>query len=155
MAMIECRECKKQISSQAANCPNCGAPISNRTLIHPKNYILISGVIAVIVLFVVISGGNYFGAFRSITDSNGGMSLPQTAFASPPIVTMSEFNQLYEGMSYEQAKAVIGASGEVMSSSNIADIKTIMYSWINSNGSNMNAMFQNGKMTMKAQFGLP
>lgn len=28
MALIECRECGKQISDQAMSCPNCGAPIA-------------------------------------------------------------------------------------------------------------------------------
>ena len=27
MALIECRECKHQISDQAQTCPNCGAPV--------------------------------------------------------------------------------------------------------------------------------
>ena len=30
-----------------------------------------------------------------------------------------------------------------------------MYSWKNANGSNMNAMFQDGRLISKAQFGLP
>jgi TM2 domain-containing membrane protein YozV len=32
---------------------------------------------------------------------------------------------------------------------------TIMYSWKNPDGSNMSAMFQNGELVSKAQFGLP
>ena len=30
-----------------------------------------------------------------------------------------------------------------------------MYSWTNANGSNMNVMFQSGKLITKAQFRLP
>jgi RNA polymerase subunit RPABC4/transcription elongation factor Spt4 len=30
MALISCRECSKQISDQAAACPNCGAPVASR-----------------------------------------------------------------------------------------------------------------------------
>ncbi len=33
-------------------------------------------------------------------------------------------------------------------------IKTVMHQWMNSDGSNMNAMFQNDKLVQKAQFGL-
>ena len=29
MALIECRECKNQVSDTAKACPNCGAPIAN------------------------------------------------------------------------------------------------------------------------------
>jgi hypothetical protein len=32
---------------------------------------------------------------------------------------------------------------------------SVMYIWKNSDGSNMNALFQNGKLLNKAQFGLP
>lgn len=28
MALIECPECKKEVSNQASNCPNCGYPLS-------------------------------------------------------------------------------------------------------------------------------
>ena len=28
MALIECKECSKQVSDSAASCPNCGAPVS-------------------------------------------------------------------------------------------------------------------------------
>lgn len=31
MALINCPECGKEISSQANNCPHCGYPISERT----------------------------------------------------------------------------------------------------------------------------
>lgn len=30
MALIKCPDCRKQISSQAASCPQCGCPISSR-----------------------------------------------------------------------------------------------------------------------------
>lgn len=30
MALINCPECGKMISSQASSCPNCGCPIANR-----------------------------------------------------------------------------------------------------------------------------
>lgn len=30
MAMIKCPECGKEISDQAASCPNCGTPIGNK-----------------------------------------------------------------------------------------------------------------------------
>jgi len=27
MALIKCKECEKEISSDAVNCPSCGAPV--------------------------------------------------------------------------------------------------------------------------------
>lgn len=69
-------------------------------------------------------------------------------------ITMSKFEQVKEGMSYEQVKEIIGDSGAVISSSELGGVKTVMYQWQNPSGANMNAMFQNGKLVNKAQFGL-
>jgi len=57
-------------------------------------------------------------------------------------------------MSYSEVRRIIGAPGEEVSRSDLAGLTTVMYSWINSNGSNMNAMFQNDELIQKAQFGL-
>jgi hypothetical protein len=73
---------------------------------------------------------------------------------SPPIVTLAEYEQVREGMTYEEVTSVIGAAGQELSRSDLAGYTTVMYSWANSNGSNMNSMFQNGRLVNKAQFGL-
>jgi hypothetical protein len=67
---------------------------------------------------------------------------------------MSEFSRLQSGATYQRAVSIIGAAGEEMSRSEIAGITTVMYGWKNFDGSNMNAMFQNGGLVNKAQFGL-
>lgn len=69
-------------------------------------------------------------------------------------VTMEEYKKIKNGMSYEEVVEIIGFEGTEMSSNELAGIKTIMYSWQNADGSNMNAMFQNNKLNSKAQFGL-
>lgn len=84
----------------------------------------------------------------------GRISLPQPAFAPPPVVTQAQYDQIVNGMTYEQVRSIIGTGGEELSRSDMAGISTVMYSWTNSNGSNMNAMFQNGRLINKAQFGL-
>jgi hypothetical protein len=82
-------------------------------------------------------------------------------FGSQPIkdttgVNMANYLKLQNGMTYQQAVSLLGREGEEMSSSDIAGYTTIMYKWDGDSGigSNMNAMFQNGKLTTKAQFGL-
>jgi hypothetical protein len=89
------------------------------------------------------------------TAKPGHISLPQPAFAPPPIVTQAQYDQIREGMTYEQVRNVIGTDGQELSRSNLAGYSTVMYSWTNSNGSNMNAMFQNDRLINKAQFSLP
>lgn len=77
------------------------------------------------------------------------------------IVTMDEYNRIKSEMFYSQVVSIIGEEGEELSRSSIPGvqgfmppIETIMYQWKNSNGSNMNAMFQNNSLINKAQFGL-
>jgi ribosomal protein L32 len=82
-------------------------------------------------------------------------SLPQSPLSPPPTVTKAKYERLQEGMTYVQVLGIMGEAGEELSRSDIAGYSTVMYAWKNSNGSNMNAMFQNGRMVTKAQFGLP
>lgn len=75
--------------------------------------------------------------------------------STAPVVTMAEYDQVQKGMSYEQVTSIIGTMGTEISRSDLARHTTVMYSWKNANGSNMNAMFQDGELVIKAQFGLP
>ena len=79
----------------------------------------------------------------------------EAAVTMAEVVTMAEYDRIQKGMSYGQVTAIIGTAGTETSRSDLAGYSTIMYSWKNSNGSNMNAMFQNGALVMKAQYGLP
>ncbi len=71
-------------------------------------------------------------------------------------VTMANFNRLETGMTYSQVVEILGKEGEELSSNDIAGYKTVMYKWDGEAGwgSNMNVMFQNGKLISKSQFGL-
>lgn len=81
---------------------------------------------------------------------------PSATFQSDdsPVVTLAEYEQLRGGMTYEEAVAVIGTPGEELSRSEVAGYTTVMYTWSNAGGSNMNAMFQDGALITKAQLGL-
>ena len=70
-------------------------------------------------------------------------------------VTKAKYDGIQAGMSYDQVREIMGEPGEEISRSDIAGYSAVMYIWKNSNGSNMNATFQNGKLINKAQFGLP
>lgn len=70
-------------------------------------------------------------------------------------VTLAGYQQLSTGMAYGKAVAILGANGEEISRSNLAGYETVMYQWKGGTlGANMNAMFQNGRLISKAQFGL-
>lgn len=57
-------------------------------------------------------------------------------------------------MTYEEVVAILGKPGTEISSNELAGIKTVMYQWEAGFGANMNAMFQDGGLVQKAQFGL-
>lgn len=76
------------------------------------------------------------------------------AVAEAPHLSMDGYNNLENGMTYKQVTAIIGEPSQEMSRSELAGMETVMYMWEGSLGANMNAMFQNGKLIQKAQFGL-
>ena len=108
----------------------------------------IVGVI-VVVLFLV-----WLAQQGTQPDSGRALSLSQPIFAPPPVVTQAKYDQITNGMTYEEVRNIIGASGSEISRTDIGGYTTVMYAWSNSNGSNMNAMFQKNALITKAQFGL-
>ena len=68
MALIDCVECRKQVSDKAKNCPNCGYPINSkseytnsnsegfflRTLNTGCNFALYA-FLAIFILFILVS----------------------------------------------------------------------------------------------------
>ena len=107
---------------------------------------LIGGILILVVLLAFFQFGGergWFGLF-------GG-----------PVVTLSEYQKVANGMSYRQVAQIIGEPGEEISSSHIegvpgvkASVDTVSYQWVNPDGSNMNAIFLNDRLITKAQFGL-
>lgn len=83
------------------------------------------------------------------------------AVFSGSVVTREEYSRIKPGMSYGAVRAIIGVDGEELSRNRMEGVPgvmpgvdTVMYAWQNEDGSNMNAMFQDGELVQKAQFGL-
>ncbi len=112
--------------------------------------------------YVLSSRGNDSQTIRTSTLLEPSLTRLVIASAlSHPVVTRSEFHSIQPGMSYSEVMRIIGVCGEEMVHNHIdgvpgimESVDTRMYQWINANGSNMNAMFQNDRMIQKAQFGL-
>ncbi|MBO5884094.1 MAG: DUF3862 domain-containing protein [Clostridia bacterium] len=73
-------------------------------------------------------------------------------------ISMSEFNKIKTGMTYDEVVVVVGCKGELMSEVDIgySEYATKIYSWEGNGyaGSNANVTFQGGKVVSKAQIGL-
>ena len=141
-----------------------------RTLAHKKSEhtsILRAVLVVLIVIAVVIGLPAYIGYTYTVNSfEDDKPSLFDHALSSPrhaePMVTMSEFLRIHDGMSYSEVVAVIGHSGTESARSVMDGIPGVMdrheiviYGWMNGDGGNMSATFENNKLTMKVQFGLP
>ena len=69
-------------------------------------------------------------------------------------VTMTDYDILKIGMSYDTASDIFGFSGEEQGRSSISGNTTVMYMWSNGDGSGVSGTFYNDKLTSKSQFGL-
>ncbi len=82
--------------------------------------------------------------------------------AAPPLnpgtISKTEFNQIREGMTAVEVRRIIGSTGELISSSELAGTRTEMYMWDGDArcdlGANANVMIQDDVVIAKAQFGL-
>jgi len=77
-----------------------------------------------------------------------------------PDMSMSEFEQIKDGMTYEQVTAIVGSPGEIVRETGIPANEfyttTYQFKGEGSMWGNVNAqlMFQSGKLTTKAQTGI-
>lgn len=69
-------------------------------------------------------------------------------------ITYQSYARVQTYMTYDEVTEIIGKPGQELSRSYVAGYDTVMYQWVNGDGSNMNALFQNDRLVQKAQFGL-
>jgi hypothetical protein len=77
------------------------------------------------------------------------------AAAQPCEVNLAKYQAVQTGMAKWQVVSVLGCEGEELSRSDIAGFSTVVYMWRGASlGGNMNVTLQNGRVAVKAQFGL-
>ncbi|MDZ4632287.1 DUF3862 domain-containing protein [Bacillus cereus] len=71
-------------------------------------------------------------------------------------MTKAEFEQIQNGMTYEEVVKIIGSDGELQSESTVGDYTSKLYTWKGEGGlgANANITFQNNEVQAKSQFGL-
>ncbi len=91
----------------------------------------------------------------NVTIQNGAVIAKAQAYLQKPSanITMDLYNQIQNGMTYDQVKAILG-EGELTSETKIMDSTAKLYSYISKDGSNANFTFTNDSMDLKAQFNL-
>ncbi len=109
-------------------------------------------VILVVLIGVLVGCSEGSGSFVSSRSGTPDISIA---------VTRAEYLRVRDGMSYSEVVDIINEYGEELSRSKMPaipgvmdELVTVMYQWQNRDGSNMNAMFQNDSLMVKAQFGL-
>lgn len=105
-----------------------------------------------IVFLLLVGGCGFLAVVGVVAGGKAAQEVQKQQEANT--ITLAQFNQIQNGMTYQQVVQIIGRQGTVISENNIVDIHTIMYQWEAGFMANMNAMFQNDKLMQKAQFGL-
>lgn len=137
----KCKFCQAEIPKKAKVCPNC-----KRTL--KTHGCLISLIVFIIMICSIVTIS--ISMNDSIQKSVSGVS------NDSQYITMDEYNRIENGMSYNEAREIIGSDGELTSTSTVGDITISIYTWYGNGvaGSNANITFTNDSVTGKAQIGL-
>lgn len=73
----------------------------------------------------------------------------------PPIATKAEYAQLQEGMTLAQARAIVGDEGVETAGEQSEHHNRYVFTWTNHDGSQLEAVFENGKLVSKRHERLP
>ena len=83
------------------------------------------------------------------------MQYPFTFYAIIDLLSLSEFNQLKNGMTYDECVEIIGTEGKQQMEIEVLDISTINYVWSGESfGATATLTFQDNKLVSKSQFNL-
>ena len=139
-----CKFCRTAIDKKAKVCPTCLRPQKSHGCLITVVAILIFICVAVIIIFGPMQMN------KDLQRSVSGVS------DDSQYITMSEYNQIKTGMTYEEVINIVGSPGEVSIQSESGGFNLTMITWYGNGtaGSNANVSFQNGKVMGKAQVGL-
>lgn len=111
--------------------------------------------LAFIVFGIILGGYALATAIQLLTGKPPEVSTLKPVSTAPPTgVTMDNYMRVQTGMSYTEVVQILGKHGTESSRGDVAGFQTVLYTWQADGVGSMNAMFQNGKLIQKAQFGL-
>lgn len=92
------------------------------------------------------------------TETRADVAVPGSNPTNKPTITKAEFEQTQNGMTPEQVVVIVGGPGEMVAELGTPGTRgytvTYKYTGEGSLGAKASMMFQNGKLYMKAQYGL-
>ena len=138
----KCKYCQSEIDKKATVCPVC-----KRTL--KGHHGCLVSILAVIVVFIGI------GVLASRMNSSIQREVSGVT-DDEQYITMSEYNEIQNGMTYDEVVEIVGGPGQPSVSSGSPGYQIELYTWYGNGtaGSNANVTFTNGQVTGKAQVGL-
>lgn len=160
-----CQKCGKEIADGSAFCSECGTPLGTEPVqnIAPQKPAkkrrpgkIILGIV-ILLVGICILAEVFGGSGKTPAVNNSPASNAETSKINGKAkITKAEFDSISTGMSYEDAIAIIGGEGELMSEVNVGDgsTDTKIYVWYGDGSTNANLTFQGGKVVAKAQIGL-
>lgn len=112
-----------------------------------------------IVLIFVVSGCGILGKkdetkTDNTTVSNTATKTETTTEKSTLSLTLEKFNQLKDGMKYEEVVKILGGSGTETSSFSSGNLKTVTYKWEGEKYARITVVFKNDALSSKIQSGL-
>ncbi len=117
--------------------------------------------IGLTVLVLVVAGCGFLNKKEEVKTENTPANTaakpettPQTETKSRSGLTLEKFNQLQNGMKYEEAVKILGSEGTETSSYSSGNLKTVTYKWEGEKYARVTATFRNGELTSKIQSGL-
>lgn len=99
-------------------------------------------------------------AHMALMFQNGALnskSIASLSFLKPngSKITLDQFNQIQAGMTYDQVKQILGSEGRLSTQTEIMGMRSSLYTWMNSGGSNIVITFgSEGTVDSETQFGL-
>ncbi len=118
-------------------------------------------ILQITVLVLVAKGVPFTGANSAPADSGDKASLARITEADRQI-TLERFDRLQTGLSYQEVCQVVGVEGQELARCHfkgepgaIEPLETVVYAWINADGSRVNATFQNDRLIAYSHSGLP
>ena len=143
-----CKFCQSVIPKKAKVCPVCKRTVKSHGCLIAF-LVTLASIAGIIIVFAGIAALS-IGGNDAIQKSVSGVS------DKDEYITMDEYNQIENGMSYDEVQEIVGSSGEVTAQSGTDYFEITIVTWYGNGlaGSNANVTFTNGEVTAKAQVGL-